>query len=97
MAAICGLAAFGLLLSVFTRKPAATAISSSTSVSPPATSTASRTFLGRSQTGYELWTDKNCVYVKGITEADLARLNTNVWGFKDAVKKETGSTCVLFE
>ena len=60
-------------------------------------STGSRTFLGRSQTGYELWADKDCVYVKGITEGDLARLNTDVWGFKKEVKSQTGYKCVLFE
>lgn len=65
--------------------------------SPSSPATTSRTFLGRSQTGYELWTDKMCVYVKGITEGDLARLNTDVWGFKNAVKAETGYKCVLFE
>jgi hypothetical protein len=67
----------------------------STPITSP--STASRTFLGRSQTGYELWADKSCVYVKGITEADLARLNTDVWGFKNEIKVQTGYKCVLFE
>lgn len=60
-------------------------------------STDPRTFLGKSQTGYELWADKNCVYVKGITEGDLARLNTDIWRFKDEVKAQTGYKCVLFE
>jgi hypothetical protein len=69
--------------------------SQSTSTSP--SSTGSRTFLGRSQTGYELWADKSCVYVKGMTEADLARLHTNVWSFKNEIKAQTGYTCVLYE
>lgn len=56
-----------------------------------------RKFLGRSQTGYELWADKDCVYVKGITSAGLARLNTDVWRFKKEVESQTGYTCVLFE
>ncbi len=73
-----------------TSKPTSTASTSSPS-------TGSRIFLGKSQTGYELWADKSCVYVKGITEADLARLNTNVWNFKDEVKVQTGYRCVLFE
>lgn len=71
--------------------------SSVVSSSSTSGSTAPRTFLGKSKTGYELWADKNCVYVKGITEGDLARLNTDVWGFKDSVKAETGYKCVLFE
>ncbi|MBO1063423.1 MULTISPECIES: hypothetical protein [Nostocales] len=65
--------------------------------STSSSSTSSRTFLGRSETGYELWAGEKCVYVKGITEGDLARLNTDVWGFKDAVKLQTGYKCVLFE
>jgi hypothetical protein len=69
----------------------------SQSTSTSSSSTGSRTFLGRSQTGYELWADKNCVYVKGMTEADLARLHTNVWSFKDEVKAQTSYKCVLFE
>ena len=68
-------------------------------VSTPATTEASsgRKYLGTSQTGYELWADNNCVYVKGITEGDLARLGTDVWGFKKAIKAETGYSCVLYE
>jgi hypothetical protein len=69
----------------------------SQSTSTSSSSAGSRTFLGRSHTGYELWADKNCVYVKGITEADLARLNTNVWSFKNEIKAQTGYTCVLYE
>jgi hypothetical protein len=56
-----------------------------------------RRYLGTSQTGYELWADNSCIYVKGITEGDLARLGTDVWGFKKAVKAETGYSCVLYE
>jgi hypothetical protein len=92
--AVCGVFALGLLFVTFTYKSPST-ISSTTSTS--FSSTESRSFLGRSQTGYELWSDRSCVYVKGITEADLARLNTDVWGFKEAVKAETGYKCVLFE
>jgi hypothetical protein len=65
--------------------------------SPSLSSATHRTFLGRSQTGYELWADKRCVYVKGITEADLAHLHANIWSFKDAIKAQTGYKCVLFE
>lgn len=57
----------------------------------------SRIFLGQSKTGYELWADKKCVYVKGLRESDLQRLNTNLEGFKAAIKLETGYKCVLFE
>lgn len=56
-----------------------------------------RIYLGTSNTGYELWADKDCIYVKGITEGDLARLGTDVWGFKKAVKAETGYRCVFYE
>jgi hypothetical protein len=70
---------------------------SASNTSTSSSSTSSRTFLGRSETGYELWAGEKCVYVKGITEGDLARLNTDVWGFKDAVKLQTGYKCVLFE
>jgi hypothetical protein len=68
----------------------------STSTNTPVVTT-NRTFLGKSKTGYELWADKSCVYVKGITEGDLARLNSNVWDYKEAVKQETGYKCVMFE
>ena len=30
-------------------------------------------YMGISHAGYELWADKDCVYVKRITEVDLAR------------------------
>jgi len=97
--AVCGAFALGLLFIVFTYKPPSTTSSttSASSTSTSSTSTENRIFLGESQTGYELWADENCVYVKGITEADLARLNTDVWGFKEAVEAETGYKCVLFE
>lgn len=69
----------------------------STSTSAASESSSSRRYLGTSPTGYELWADNDCVYVKGITEGDLARLGTDVWGFKKAVKAETGYSCVLYE
>ncbi|MEG4344769.1 hypothetical protein QUB70_15950 [Microcoleus sp. A003_D6] len=78
-------------------KPTSTTSPSVVSSSSTSGSTAPRTFLGKSKTGYELWAYKNCVYVKGLTEGDLARLNTDISGFKDAVKAETGYKCVLFE
>lgn len=95
--AFCAAVIVVLLLVSFMYKPTSTTSPSVVSSSSTSGSTASRTFLGKSQTGYELWADKNCVYVKGITEGDLARLNTDVWGFKEAVKAETGYKCVLFE
>jgi hypothetical protein len=98
--ALYGVAGILFLFAIFTYKPNSTTSASSENTSlstSSASSTSSRIFLGRSQTGYELWADKRCVYVKGITEADLARLNTDVWGFKDSVKAQTGYKCVLFE
>lgn len=56
-----------------------------------------KTFLSRSETGYELWADKDCIYVKNLRESDLQRLNTNVFSFKEAVKSQTGFKCVFFE
>lgn len=67
------------------------------STSPSGETNSGRRYLGTSPTGYELWADNDCVYVKGITEGDLARLGTDVWGFKKAVKAETGYSCVLYE
>lgn len=57
------------------------------------------TYRGTTSSGHSLYAEDgaNCVYVVGVTEADLARLGTDVWGFKDAVKAETGYRCVLFE
>jgi hypothetical protein len=58
-----------------------------------------RVLLGNSGTGYSLWLDKSsgCVYVKDLTEGDLQRLNTDINGFKSAVKQQTGARCVYFE
>ncbi len=95
--AFCAAVVVVLLFVSAIYKPTSTTSSSVVSSSSTSGSTASRTFLGKSQTGYELWADKNCVYVKGITEGDLARLNTDVWRFKDEVKAQTGYKCVLFE
>lgn len=82
-------------------RPSQTVAPSPQKVSPSSSknseSTKSRIFLGRSGTGYELWADKRCVYVKGITTSDLARLNTNIWDFKKEVKSQTGYKCVMFE
>lgn len=91
-----------IFISVMYKPTSTTSSSPASSSSTPASSSTSnsttpRTFLGKSQTGYELWADKNCVYVKGMTEGDLARLNTDVWRFKDEVKLQTGYKCVLFE
>lgn len=58
---------------------------------------AARTFLGKGETGYELWADGSCVIVKGATTADFQRLNTDLEGFKKSVKATTGKQCVLFE
>lgn len=92
---IHAVASVGLLFVVITHKPTET--TSSPTASTSSFSTASPIFLGRSETGYELWADKSCVYVKGITEVDLARLNTNGRGFRDVVKAQTGYKCVLLE
>jgi hypothetical protein len=59
--------------------------------------TEQRTFLGQSESGYELWADKSCVYVKGIRESDFARLNTTMDGYKQVIKQQTGFNCVVFE
>ena len=56
-----------------------------------------RIFLGKSQTGYELWLDKDCVYVKDVRMSDFKRLNTDLRGFKKAVEMETGYNCVIFK
>lgn len=63
----------------------------------PSSPPTNRTFLGRSKTGYELWSDGSCVYVKGLRESDISRLNTTLDGFEQAVKDETGYKCVLLE
>ncbi len=94
--AFCAAVVIVLIFISVMYKPTSTT-SSSPASSSTSNSTTPRTFLGKSQTGYELWADKNCVYVKGMTEGDLARLNTDVWRFKDEVKLQTGYKCVLFE
>ena len=54
--------------------------------------------LGYGPTRYSLSKGSNgCISVKGIAEADLARLNTDIRGYKKAVKEATGSSCVLYE
>ncbi|MEA5392143.1 hypothetical protein VB738_12830 [Cyanobium gracile UHCC 0139] len=58
---------------------------------------ARKKFIGTGPTGYELWAEGNCIYVKGLTTSDLTRLQTDIDGFKSAVKSETGYKCVLFE
>ena len=82
-----------------TQASPSTAVKKQESISTPTTTETSseRIYLGTSPTGYELWADNKCVYVKGITEGDLARLGTDVWAFKKAVKAETGYSCVLYE
>jgi len=82
-----------------TQASPSTAVKEQESISTPTpTETSSeRRYLGTSQTGYELWADNRCIYVKGITEGDLARLGTDVWDSKKAVKAETGYSCVLYE
>jgi hypothetical protein len=56
-----------------------------------------RTFVGTGPTGYEVWQDKSCVYVKGLREDDLQRMNTDLNGVKKVVKEQSGYSCVLFE
>lgn len=77
--------------------PAKTSKSTEEGDGTPAPSSSGRRYLGSSATGYELWADNDCVYVVGITEGDLSRLGTDVWGFKQAVKQETGYKCVIYE
>ncbi|OKH56266.1 hypothetical protein NIES2101_00330 [Calothrix sp. HK-06] len=52
-----------------------------------------RKFLGTAKTGYELWTDGNCVFVKGARMSDIGNFDS----FKDNIKSSTGYKCVLFE
>jgi hypothetical protein len=97
-AVITGVSLLGYLIYMgLNRTPSATQTQTTSTQTNAPVITSDRTFLGRSKTGYELWADKTCVYVKGITEADLARLNSNVWDYKEAVKHETGFKCVMFE
>jgi hypothetical protein len=97
-AIITGVSLFGYLIYMgLNRTPSATQTQTTSTQTNAPVITSDRTFLGKSKTGYELWADKSCVYVKGITEGDLARLNSNVWDYKEAVKQETGYKCVMFE
>ncbi len=92
MAVIMGV--FGLSYFWYTLNPPTQVSSPSL---PESSHPVSRTYLGTSKTGYELWVQGSCIIVKGITEADLARLNIDIYGYKKAVKLETGYSCVLFE
>lgn len=69
------------------------------SAAPPATyDDKGRKVLGYGSTGYSLLKGTDgCIYVKGITEADLARMNTDTEGLKKVIKEETGAMCVLYE
>lgn len=59
--------------------------------------TTSRTYIGTSRFGYSLWKDGTCIVVIGVRESDLRRLNTDLAGFRQAIKDETGVSCVLIE
>jgi|GEM_PF-3446424 hypothetical protein len=85
---------FVWIWSAFSYRPPVTSVASNNINTPPE---APRTFLGKSESGYELWTDGRCVFVKDVRTSDLARLNTDIEGFKKAVKDTTGKQCVLFE
>jgi len=56
------------------------------------------TFIGKSETGYELWKsgEGDCILVKKLKDGDLARLNVTLEEFKQTIKKTTGYSCVLF-
>lgn len=57
-----------------------------------------RKFLGTSPIGYSLWFGSDdCIYVKNLTEVDLARLNVSLSDFKAVVKQQTGSSYIFFE
>lgn len=73
------------------------AITSQDAISTQTANSAGRKFLGRSKSGYELWADNSCVYVKGIRQSDFSRLNVTLDEYKKVVKQETGFSCVLFE
>ena len=81
------IALFGLL-----SKPQAPATTSSAP-----SSAKPRTFIGRSELGYELWLEDGCVIANGVTEGHLVTLNTDIEGFKKSVKAATGKKCVLLE
>lgn len=63
------------------------------------TPSSSRTYIGTSPSGshYSLWKEGTCIVVTGLTEGDLRRLNTDLSGFKQVIKDETGTQCVLIE
>ncbi|MEH2135432.1 hypothetical protein [Nostoc sp.] len=84
---IVGAIAFVIGVGIFYKPPAPVA-------APPVSV---RTFIGTGPTGYEIWQDKSCVYIKGLRESDLQRMNTDLNGVKKVVKEQTGYSCVLFE
>jgi len=61
------------------------------------TPSSSRTYIGTSRFGYSLWKECTCIVVTGVRESDLRRLNTDLAGFRQAIKDETGVSCVLIE
>lgn len=63
----------------------------------PAAQPPARTFIGTGPTGYEIWQDKSCVYIKGLRKSDLQRMNTDLDGVKKILKEQSGLSCVLFE
>jgi hypothetical protein len=69
-----------------------------TSTSTTATGTnVGRVFLGYEPSGHQMWVDNSCVYVKDVRESELFRRKTTLDKLKQAVKKTTGYTCVLFD
>lgn len=69
-----------------------------TNSSSSSTPTKEKEVLGYGPTGYSLSKGSDgCIYVKGLTEADLARMNTDVFALKKTIKEETGSQCVFYE
>lgn len=69
---------------------------SSVSTSTPKTN--DRFFVSRSSDyGYEIWSDGNCIFVKGLMTYDLAHMGTDLNGFKSTLKTQTGYKCVLLE
>lgn len=66
-----------------------------TTPNPPSSS---RTYIGTSRFGYSLWQDGTCLVVTGVRESDLRRrFNTDLSGFRQAIKDETRISCVLIE
>lgn len=98
-AAVTGVCAFYyVMLSANQPTSTPTSSASSTQTSSEQPSTMQRTLPGRSQTGYKLYLGSDdCIYVKDITEGDLARLNVTLWEYKDVLKQETGKSCVFVE